>query len=124
MVFLWIYLSVLLISTLTWFGLGIKYIKYFKTYAKEHINYPDMDDLAQHMHTVLEHVSTEGLINSYEDYINSYQTCSKSSIGSFVFVYIMGFVVWPCSWIVLFCAFGLNYIVDKINILIRNWVKR
>jgi hypothetical protein len=123
MVFLWIYLIILLISTLTWIGFGIKYLKYFKENRKN-CNHTDLDDLGCHMNAILEHIVCDGLIESQQDYDLEYHLCSNRTLGCTIGLYILGFVLWPASWVIFFIMLGLQFIKEKLEVIINNWIKR
>ena len=112
MIFLYIYLIVLLISTLIWIGFGIKYAGYFKQFIEEHRNDSiDIHELSLHMNAVLEHIVCEGLFDSYESYKAEYYTCSNTTFSSFVGTYVLGFILWPISWVIF--ALGIIFILCK-----------
>ena len=123
MVFLWIYLAVLLISTLTWIGFGIKYLKYFKE-NQRNCCYTDLDDLARHMNTILEHVVSEGLIKTQQDYDLNYKLCSNNTLGCMIGIYVLWCVLWPVSWIIVYITLGLRFIGEKLDAAVNNWIKR
>jgi hypothetical protein len=102
---------VLLISTLVWISFGIKYIGYFKQHTEEYRDDIDIHDFSLHMNAVLEHIVCEGLFDSYESYKAEYYTCSNTTFSSFVGTYVLGFVLWPISWVIF--ALGVIFILCK-----------